>query len=269
MTSAARFRAAYAGHRAAEGRGAGGTAELLALPYLPSGPRAREWGVRAKTYERFLGAVVEPLERLRAPRPLHVLDLGAGNGWLCYRLACRGHHTVALDWRRDTVDGLGAGATYAERLPAAMGRVAASFDAIPTRRRFDLTVFNAAIHYATSLERAIGEAAGVTLPGGRIAILDSPFYRRAQDGERMVGEKHAAAAREWGPRAADLLALPAIEYLTADRLAAASVAHGLRWHRHRVRYPLWYELRPLVARLRGSRPPSRFDVWEAEAPGPA
>ena len=49
----------------------------------------------------------------------------------------------------------------------------------------------------------------------------------------------------------------------APNRAAASRGLGLAWRRHRVRYPLWYELRPLVARLRGRRAPSRFDLWEA------
>ena len=31
----------------------------------------------------------------------------------------------------------------------------------------------------------------------------------------------------------------------------------------RVAYPMWYELRPLVARVRGRRVPSRFDLWES------
>jgi hypothetical protein len=59
------------------------------------------------------------------------------------------------------------------------------------------------------------------------------------------------------------MALPFIEYLTPARLEAASKQLGLVWTRHRVRYPLWYELRPLAARLRGHRTPSRFDLWEA------
>jgi SAM-dependent methyltransferase len=268
MTTAARFRAAYADHRAAEGRGAGGTAELLALPYLQAGPFARQWAVRARSYERLLDAVVQPLEHARG-RVLRVLDLGAGNGWLCYRLAQRGHDCLALDWRRDAVDGLGAGAAYAARLATGFGRVQASFDAIPTPRAFDLVVFNAAIHYTPSLEHTVRQAASVTLAGGRVVILDSPFYRRDSDGERMVSEKRARAAREWGERAGDLLAHPMIEYLTAARLAAASAPLGLSWRRHRVRYPLWYELRPLAARLRGRRPPSRFDLWEATAHGAA
>ena len=140
--------------------------------------------------------------------------------------------------------------------------MAASFDALPVKRAFDLVVFNAAIHYTSSLDGTIGEAVRATLPGGRLVILDSPFYGRAVDGERMVAEKRETARREWGDRAADLLALRMIEYLTADRLAAASAPFHLSWRRHRVRYPLWYELRPLAARALGRRPPSRFDVWE-------
>ena len=55
MSTSARFRAAYADQRKAEGRGSGGEAELLALPYLRTGPLARQWAVRARSYERFLG----------------------------------------------------------------------------------------------------------------------------------------------------------------------------------------------------------------------
>jgi hypothetical protein len=100
-------------------------------------------------------------------------------------------------------------------------------------------------------------------PGGRIVILDSPFYAREADGLAMVGAKHAEAERQFGDRADALLALPFIEFLTRERLAAAS---PLAWRRHRVHYPLWYELRPLLAALRGARRPSRFDLWTSVRP---
>jgi SAM-dependent methyltransferase len=266
MTTSARFRAAYARHRAAEGRGAGGDSELLALPYQRIGPWARHWAVRARTYRRFLARVVAPRAR-EVGHPLSVLDLGAGNGWLCYRLARDGHHPAALDWRRDTVDGLGAAAGYGPHLPALFPRIAASFEAIPLAdRRFDIVVFNAAIHYAVDLARTMAEAARVCAGGGRIVILDSPCYAREEDGAVMVAEKRQAMAREAGDSAADLLALPAIEYLTRERLQRASATTGLAWRRHRVWYPLWYELRGLTARLRGRRRPSRFDLWETVVP---
>jgi hypothetical protein len=82
----------------------------------------------------------------------------------------------------------------------------------------------------------------------------------------MVAEKAAEAPRRFGARAATLMALPFVEFLTRERLAAASAGIGVRWRRTRVVYPLWYELRPLSARLRGARPPSRFDLWTGVRP---
>ena len=82
----------------------------------------------------------------------------------------------------------------------------------------------------------------------------------------MVAEKRRHASARFGDRAGDLVALPFVEYLTRERLAEASAPLGLRWRRHRVRYPLAYELRPLIALLRRRRTPSRFDLWECTVP---
>lgn len=258
-----RFRTDYAAHRAAEGRGLE-DAELLELPWLRSGPLARQWGVRARSFEVFHAHVAGPMARA-AGRPLRVLDLGAGNGWLSYRLALRGHDCTAVDIRDDRVDGLGAAETFRARAP--FDCVIASFDALPVADRFaDLTIFNAALHYATDLRRTLTEAARATRRGGTLVILDSPFYAKDAQGAAMVAEKHARAAERFGDRAQSLLALPHIEYLTTARLGEASAPLGLGWRRRRVRYPLWYELRPLAARIRGARMPSRFDIWTAEIP---
>src|ERR1700743_976431 len=95
------FHAAYARHRAMEGRALRGET-LRALPYLRSGPLARQWAVRARSFDAFLRHILVPMGR-----PSDILDLGAGNGWLCHRVACAGHRAVALDVRTDDVDGLG------------------------------------------------------------------------------------------------------------------------------------------------------------------
>ena len=262
----ARFRTSYGAHRAAEGRGAGGTAELLALPYLHAGPQAGQWRVRSRTYDAFVARVVGPMAR-ELGRPLRILDLGAGNGWLSYRMTTLGHAATAVDVRDDAVDGLGAAAGYDPHLPKPFERFVASFDALPVRGgSHDLAVFNASLHYALDLAATLREAVRAVRPGGRIAILDSPFYRRAADGEAMVAEKRRHAAERFGERADALVSLPFIEYLTRARLAEASAAPGLRWTLHRVRYPLGYERRPIVAFLRRRRAPSRFDLWECTVP---
>jgi SAM-dependent methyltransferase len=259
-----RFRRAYAEQRAAEGRGDGGAAELLALPYLHAGPTARAWGVRARTFERFLDVVIAHGLAHRSNGALRILDVGAGNGWLSYRLTRMGHRATAIDIRDDHVDGLGAAGGYAAHLDTMFERAAASFEHLPFRSAtFDIVVFNASLHYAQRLADVLSEAARVARTGGRIVILDSPFYATDAAGAAMVAEKHARAGQQFGARAADLLGVPAIEYLTRDRLERATAGLSLSWRRHAVRYPLWYRVRPLLAALRRRRSPSRFDLWEA------
>jgi SAM-dependent methyltransferase len=249
ITQLDRFRADYASHRAREGRAHRGD-ELRSLPYLAAGPLAKQWAVRARSFEAFVEQVVAPLER---DGPLDVLDLGAGNGWLSYRLALRGHRCIAVDIRYDAIDGLGA-AEELQRLRR-FETVVASFDALPMpAASADIAVFNASLHYAVDLAETLEEAVRCVRSGGCIAVLDTPFYRRAADGEAMMREKQAAGG---------LAELDCIEFLTRERLTEAS---NLEWTRHRVRYPLWYELRPLLALLNGSRRPSRFDVWTARVP---
>ncbi len=261
----AQFGADYARHRAAEGRGYTGE-DLFSLPYLRHGPLAAQWAVRARSFHAFLRQVVRPLAEARA-RPLDILDLGAGNGWLSHRMTLEGHRAIALDIREDLVDGLGAAEPLVRQAGDRMECLAASFETLPLRpASMDIAVFNAALHYTVNLPQALGEAARVVRSGGVLAIVDTPFYRRDAHGRAMVAEKKAQAAERFGAQADSLLALPFLEYLTRESLAAASAPLGLRWRRHRVLYPIAYELRPLRAALRGDRPPSRFDLWTAVRP---
>jgi SAM-dependent methyltransferase len=253
-----RFRTAYGVARAREGRG--GEAELLELPYVTHGPLAKEWSVRARSFDALDGRWLREREK-------RILDLGAGNGWLCYRTARSGHQPVAVDVRIDSVDGLAAAGGYRPHLKTLFPRVAASFEGLPFRTdSFDVGIFNASLHYALDLEAVLREVTRVVVAGGGIFIIDSPFYRSEEVGHQMVEEKRRSAGRQFGDLAEDLAGLPFIEFLTPRRLEEASSRLGLAWTRHRVWYPLWYELRPVVALLRRRRPPSRFDVWESVVP---
>lgn len=139
----------------------------------------------------------------------------------------------------------------------------ASFEAIPLRdASFDVVVFNASLHYARDLSRALAEARRVTRPNGRVVVLDSPFYRSAAHGEAMLRAKRADAQRRFGARSSSPMALAFVEYLTRERLADASRGLALGdWRRHRVRYPLGYELREIRALLRREPPPPRCHLW--------
>jgi SAM-dependent methyltransferase len=236
----------YSLRREAEGRGYTGKS-LSALPYLRSGSHGREWGVRARSYESLLKKVVRPRRRAFG-RPLRVIDLGAGNGWLSYRLAMEGDQAVAVDVRNDNVDGLGAARELASKTDGSMTCCTAAFDDVPLESGLaDLAVFNASLHYAADLRRALTEAFRLLAGDGLIIVMDSPFYRSEADGAAMIQERGRFG--------------PSIQFLTRNRLERASRDLQVRWTRHRVRYPVWYELRPLVAAFTGRRRPSRFDLW--------
>jgi len=257
-----RWARAYAALRAREGRGASET-ERLALPYGTSGPLAPQWRIRARTFDRFVGSVLAPMERAKG-RPLALLDLGAGDGWLSARMAARGHRAVALDARVDAVDGLAAARVFSRRRTPAFGRVAARFEELPLAAgSFDLALFNASLHYAPDLSRVLEGARRVVRPGGAVAILDSPFYRSEKAGDAMLRERERTTRAAFPDLADGLLALGSIEYLTPARLDAAALPLDLRFRRVRVLYPLAYELRGLRALLSRARPPSRFDLWVA------
>lgn len=255
------FQKAYARHRASEGRALRGD-QLRSLPYLAEGVLAPQWAVRARSFEAFVTCVLKPAS---AGRPIDLLDVGAGNGWLSHRVATCGHRAVAVDIRDDDIDGLGAAADLLSDSAARFQCVKASFDALPFYSgSFDIVLFNASLHYATDLHQTLTEAARVARSGGSLAVLDSPFYRCERDGRDMIAEKRAGGSARFGASADVLLTQNFIEYLTPESLAAAQPE--LSWTRHHVTYPLWYELRPLLARLTGRRKPSRFDIWTARVP---
>jgi SAM-dependent methyltransferase len=262
-----RFIEAYGQHRTEEGYEGLSDAELLALPYLQTGALAAIWQIRARTFRRFEREIVNPrADALN--RRLTVLDVGAGNGWLSYRLSLLGHSCTALDLRASGGDSLRTAARYANHLPTMFGRSAGDFSSLPfADRQFDIVAFNASLHYALDLATVLSEGQRVLHPNGRIAILDSPFYASSAHGEAMVAEKRRNAGRMFGDRSDVLLGLPFIEYLTDDRLRSASTERGLVWRRFRVRYPLRYELRPIVAAFTRKRPPSRFDLWVGRVGG--
>ena len=187
--AAARFRSAYAAQRAAEGRRLD-RAQLHTVPYLTSGPLVRQWQVRARTYDTFVRRVLLP-DIARLTRPLRLLDLGAGNGWLSHRAALAGCDATSVDIRDDDVDGLGAAKGFLDAVSPHFWRVAGSFEALPiASAAYDMVVFNASLHYATDLALVLQQARRVLRPGGRLVILDSPFYRRAEartgDGRRKT-----------------------------------------------------------------------------------
>jgi SAM-dependent methyltransferase len=252
----ARFIADYERIRAAEGRGSASADFYLALPYRDTSGRNREqWRMRARSYD----CLVRQL-----PQAGRILDLGAGNGWMSFRLALAGYRPTAVDLLGNDRDGLGAARHYRARLPALFARVQAEIRRLPfADAQFDAAVFNASFHYAEDGEACLREALRCVRKGGPVIISDTPWYARDASGRQMLAERREAFLRRHGT-AADALA--SLGYLTDERLQQMAAALSIRWEVHRPWYGLHWALRPFAAKLRGRREPSKFRLYVARKP---
>ncbi|MDI3339978.1 MAG: methyltransferase domain-containing protein [Sphaerobacter sp.] len=252
------FLAEYTAVRRAEGRGHDLPSYYRALPFDDLSGRFRDdWRIRAVSYQAFVERILAPLEARRG-LGLRILDLGAGNGWLSYRLARRGHAVAAVDLLTDRYDGLGAYVHY----DAVFTPVQAEFDRLPfADGQADLVIFNASLHYSADYAATLREALRALRPDGQLVILDSPIYRDARSGEQMLREREAAFTQRFGFPSNSL---PSEGFLTYDRLDALAATLGVRWRLHAPWYGWRWALRPWRARLRGHREPARFLVIAGE-----
>ncbi len=259
-----RFVREYETVRAGEGRGSGDHIFYLGLPFHDStGHNAEQWKIRARSFRFLERNILRPLARKRNAG-LSVLDLGAGNGWMSYRLALLGYRPIAVDLLRNTFDGLAAAGHYLGVLPRLFPRFQAEMERLPFQdAQFDCAIFNASFHYSEDYVTTFGEALRCVRPGGMVAIVDSPWYRRAHSGEQMVAERKQDFQERFG-FASDSLA--SRNFLTDGDLRVLQSRFGVRIAVHRPWYGLRWAARPLVARMKNRREPSKFRLYVAEVP---
>jgi SAM-dependent methyltransferase len=255
----ARFIEVYQNIRSAEGRGSRLRGFYLGLPYEDlSGKNGWQWKIRARSYDVLAKKLLPSLLGGGKNSPA-VLDLGAGNGWMSYRLALEGYDPVAVDLLTNDEDGLGAAVHFEEQLGFLFPRFRAEMSHLPfAGGQFDAVIFNASFHYAENYHAVMREALRCVKVGGVVIIADSPWYSSDESGERMVAERHAAFAQRHGTASNSIASL---EYLTDARLSGMERALGVRWQRNTPYYGLKWTMRPVLARLRGKREPSRFRIY--------
>jgi SAM-dependent methyltransferase len=157
------------------------------LPYV----RGATWVQKARSLEALL-------EILGPPRARRAADVGAGTGWLSYRLAEAGFRCYATDLSADTEVGLGAAVAY-DRTPHSFERAIATLGHWPFRDgSIDVAICNASLHYLADVRPTIDEAARALRPGGVFIAMNDPVHRDPVSAAKASGDFRARLAREGG-----------------------------------------------------------------------
>jgi len=143
------------------------------LPHVPAGhPLENEWRQRADSSDRlraYLAAVS------RRGRPLRVIDVGSGNGWLARRIAgLPGSEVVGLE--ANDVELAQARRVFGGR----PGLRFSSGDMLTAPSPLDgatVVVLASVIQYAADLPALLRRLLGWLAPEGELHVLDSPLYR--------------------------------------------------------------------------------------------
>jgi SAM-dependent methyltransferase len=240
--------------RRLEGRGSDNSEYYKALPFKDlSGKWQRDWQIRSRSYNIFLKSIVIPLES-QINRPIKIIDMGAGNGWLSNRLALRGHHSIALDLVVNAFDGLGAFRHYdSEFIP-----IQAEFDRLPfIPGQFDLVIFNASIHYSINYQKTIEHTKGKLAPNGIIVILDTPIYKYSVSGTKMVEQREMQFISRYGFPSN---ALPIQSFLTWKEIDLLAKSQGITWKVLKPFYGIDWFVRQWLVRLKDRREPANFHI---------
>jgi ArsR family transcriptional regulator len=140
---------------------------------------AGEWDVLRSLH--IADTVVEAaLTRLLDGAPLgRLLDVGTGTGRMAELFEPAAEAVVALDNSPEMLRL--ARARLQHFAPGRVELVQGDFAALPfADASFDTVLFHQVLHYAQSPEAVIAEAARVTRPGGRIAIVDFAPHEREE-----------------------------------------------------------------------------------------
>ena len=254
----AQFIENYERIRGAEGRGSENEDFYLGLPYKDvSGRNSNQWHIRARSYDYLMKHVL----KLNNCGDGRILDLGAGNGWMSFRLALARYQPFAVDLLINDWDGLGAAVHYQKHLPTLFPRFQAEVSCLPFQNeQFDTVIFNASFHYSEDYTVTLREAFRCVRSGGMVIIIDTPWYSCEESGSQMVSERRAIFSQRYGTTSN---AINSLEYLTNERLHILEEQLSIQWDIHSPQYGFKWAMRPLMAKLRRKREPSRFRIYLA------
>lgn len=148
------------------------------LPYAPALAHDHEW--RLRRYD-----LAQITHILRGRGPLQILDIGAWNGWLSYRLALQGHQVTAVDYFDDQYDGLQAQKFYS----AEWRSIQLDLADIQILGRYDIVILNRCLQFFSEPAAYLRQVMACLAPGGHIIATGLQVYcnpqRKAAQVERL------------------------------------------------------------------------------------
>jgi ubiquinone/menaquinone biosynthesis C-methylase UbiE len=144
--------------------------ELAMLPDIQTGhTHAKEWGIRKRSARRLI-------KYLSAKRkPLRILEIGCGNGWLSHQLAgIPDSQVTGLDINFTELQQAARVFNDDPNLRFIQGDLRSG---LLENQLFDCILFAASIQYFPSLKKMLYFTLSQLEPDGEIHILDTHFYR--------------------------------------------------------------------------------------------
>ena len=146
--------------------------EIRNLPQIDaSHPHFKEWRLRKRSCDRLIVYLDEK------NKPLHILEIGCGNGWLSAQLAKNiPGQVVGMDINKEEL-------TQAARVFGDIPNLKFISGDIRSAQleytSFDIIVFAASLQYFSSLKETIQSAFQCLRAGGEVHILDTIFYKKS------------------------------------------------------------------------------------------
>ncbi len=225
--------------------------EILELPFV----RRSGWRQKAQSFR-------ELLEILGSSHNRNLVDVGAGTGWLSFRLAQTGFLCFAIDISSDSEVGLGA-ATQFDASPNRFERALATLDRWPIHSHsVDIAICNASLHYLADFRLAIAEAARVLRSSGQFIIMNSPVHQDSESARRAA-KNFRNDIRRLG---ASGEVVESHQHLVASDLEDSLRDRFVDVVRHDLRHQIWFKAARRLKSLAVGIQFASFPTYVARAP---
>ena len=147
--------------------------EVAILPDIHSEhPHEKEWRIRKHSSQQLINYLI------KKNKPLEILEVGCGNGWLSAKLSSVfASHITGIDINSVELD-------QAKRIFNKIKNLdffnCSFHNELLNKRKFDIAVFAASIQYFPSLRNILKDSFTYMKADGEIHIIDSPFYKQDQ-----------------------------------------------------------------------------------------